>query len=258
MPADLSTRTREFGLLTADEAARLPSRAVLLLPIGSLEPHGHLPLATDSMIAGAVLERVARATADTWLLPTLPLGYLFKYHGWPGAVGIGAAAVEEQVLGVCRAAAGLSVRRVFVMSGHDENREAVIGALRGARLETGVAGVYCDWIDLAVSLVARLSTSRREGHASEIQTSVIQYLFPGLLTGALPTGEEAPPEPETGADDLFAPSEQGTWVRPVPRSTGRSYTGDPSVASPEKGRAVVEHIVRRAAEVVEALQAEPL
>lgn len=245
--------TSVFGLLTSEQVKAISSKTVVLLPLGSLEPHGHLPLATDSMIVHEILGRVAKAVSVTLLLPTIPLGYLFKYSQWPGAVGLSDSTMRAAVFDIIACLARQGLGKIFVMSGHDENREPALQALREAHLKFGTVGVYCDWLDLGVSLARKISSSRREGHASEIQTSVFQFLFPQIdLT--LPQDTANQPS-KLYDDDLFVEVETGTWVRSVPEEFGRSFTGNPIHATSEKGRMIVEYIVERARAIIDELGA---
>jgi creatinine amidohydrolase len=239
------------------DLGRLPEHLVALLPLGSMEPHAHLPLATDTLIAAAILERVAAATPHTCLFPAIPVGFLFKYAGWPGAIGVGQQILTGLIGDICRGLSHLGLRKLFIMSGHDENRESALQALREAHRESGTLAVYCDWLELGLPLLARISASRNEGHASEIQTSVFLHLFPHLPVDLPRPALQPLGPPPLGADDLFAPPEQGTWVRAVPRHQGRSCTGDPGQATPEKGKMVVEAIVQQAQKIIEGLRALP-
>ncbi|MEW6659521.1 MAG: creatininase family protein [Thermodesulfobacteriota bacterium] len=237
------------------DLARLPESLVALLPLGSMEPHAHLPLATDTLIAAAILAQVAAGTPHTCLFPAIPVGFLFKYAGWPGAIGVGHQILTGLIVDICRGLSRLGLRKLLLMSGHDENREPALQALREAHRESGVLGVYCDWIELAVPVVSRISASGREGHASEIQTSVFLHLFPQMPVDLPRPALQPLGPPPRGADDLFASPEQGTWVRAVPLQHGRSCTGDPGQATPEKGKIVVEAIVQQARKIIEDLRA---
>jgi creatinine amidohydrolase len=241
-----------FAELTDSQIKSLLPETVILLPIGSIEPHGHLPLATDSMIAHSILNRVAEKTKDAWVLPTIPLGYLFKYSQWPGSVGVASDTMSAIIFEVAASLAKDNLRRIFVMSGHDENREPTLQALRQAHISFKTLGVYCDWLDLGVSLVKQISSSRREGHASEIQTSVFQYLFPEFELVIPKVTTDVPLK--MGDDDLFLETEGGTWVDSVPRDVSGSFSGDPSHATVEKGRLVLDHIVERAVSIVNELK----
>jgi creatinine amidohydrolase/Fe(II)-dependent formamide hydrolase-like protein len=250
-------RSRRIDLLTDSTVGKLDRRSVALWAIGSLEPHGHLPLGIDTFIPTMILERVALQTSGAWLLPPLPFGYLFKYGAWPGSVGIPARALADFLASACGGLTQLGISRLFVMSGHDENREATLTGLRDAQGAFGVRSVYCGWIDLAMTLLPQITASGREGHGSECETSVFMHLFPDVPLVIDPVNDriaEVRP-PCMGEDDLFAPQESGTWVQQVDATMdSTSSTGSIDAASSEKGRRIVDHIVGRACEIVGALR----
>lgn len=242
-----------IDLLSERELGRIAPTDVILLPIGSIEPHGHLPLGTDRIIAEEILRQVSERLTGTWLFPTIPVGYNYKYDAWPGSIGIDSAVVERMISNLVRGVVRLGIRRIFVMSGHDENREAVVSGLRSSDRESGTLSVYCDWLELGWSLAKQLSSSRSEGHASEIQTSVVQFLCPSASYPCIESPVGPRPEETMGADDMFAEGESGLWIQRVPLGRA-SFTGDPSYATREKGRIVVERIVDRAIELVSAMK----
>jgi len=246
-----SRRRTQWSLLTDEDIEAVAGR-VALLALGSLEPHAHLPLGTDYLISATILERVAEECPGTVLLPPLPFGYLHKYSQWPGAIGLRAQVLSELLGGVCAGLDRAGVRQLLVMSGHDENREPAVTALRQANVENGIESVYCDWIELAAPILSDVSESKQEGHASEIQTSVLLHLFPEIAVRLPPPAPEPLPL-SIHADDLFAASGHGTRIRAIPVDGRRASTGDPGRATADKGAIIVGYIVRIAAQVVEAL-----
>ena len=246
--------SRRIGLLTDIRLAEVMPSDVALWPIGSIEPHGHLPLATDSMLPTAILERVSLDVEGVWLLPTLPIGHLFKYGNWPGAIEMPHDAVTSTVTSVCQGLSRIGLRRLLVMSGHDENRESVIIGLQEGHKRFQISSVYCDWIDLAESLLPILNESGCESHASEIQTSVFMYLFPEISINLPERASESRQPPRIGADDLFAPRECGEWVSLVTQTLNLRNAPDSASASGEKGRQVVEHIIERCRAILESLR----
>ena len=82
---DLSTH--ELDALLGGNAT-----TVLLLPVGSTEPHGpHLPLSTDVILAVENAQRASSDFPDDWhvfVAPSLPYGVTDFAAGFKGAVGI--------------------------------------------------------------------------------------------------------------------------------------------------------------------------
>ena len=64
----------------------------VILPLGATEQHGpHLPLATDTIRARALAERVAdRLEPDVLVAPALPFGCSDEHTGFPGLLGLDA------------------------------------------------------------------------------------------------------------------------------------------------------------------------
>ena len=80
---------------SADAAAQAATVAVL--PIGSFEQHGDfLPLATDTMIACLIAQRIA-ADYDLLLLPPVTISCSHEHAAFPGTVSISATTLAAIV-----------------------------------------------------------------------------------------------------------------------------------------------------------------
>src|SRR4051812_39439338 len=85
---------RRFADLTWEEVAALDrERTVLLLPVGSTEPHGpHLPLATDVIISDGMAGRAACMLAErgltALLLPSIAYSVTDFASGFAGALSL--------------------------------------------------------------------------------------------------------------------------------------------------------------------------
>ena len=91
---------RKYALatLTTDEVRAVcgcPPNAILL-PVGSVEPHGpHLPLGTDTLLSEEAAERAAEVLGErgvaTYVAPSVPYGVTEFAAGFSGAIGVPAA-----------------------------------------------------------------------------------------------------------------------------------------------------------------------
>ena len=106
-----------------------PPRTVLAVPLGSLEQHGpHLPLDTDSRIAGAVAAGLAaRCTASPWRLPCS--GSSGEHADFPGTLLLGQSVLSELLVELVRSARPSFAGVVFVTA-HGGNEEALLGQRR--------------------------------------------------------------------------------------------------------------------------------
>ena len=170
----------EFRLdrLTSPQAARLlETAAACVLPCGSLEQHGpHLPLATDTIIAVGLAERlIARISPEIALcqLPSLAFGRSPEHMSFPGTVSISRHALCEAVRSVCASLAAHGVGHLLVMNAHGGNTAAIESMLRDARDETGTIPLL---FDVARCDAVRAEAEAGDWHAGRIETSLFRVL----------------------------------------------------------------------------------
>ncbi|TAK70459.1 MAG: mycofactocin biosynthesis peptidyl-dipeptidase MftE [Actinomycetota bacterium] len=115
--------------LTSPEVAASAATGLLLVPVGSTEQHGpHLPLATDTLIAVALAQRVAAAgRAGCLVAPALSYGASGEHAGFAGTLSIGTAATTQLLVELGRSATQTWPRLLFV-SAHGGNTAALADA----------------------------------------------------------------------------------------------------------------------------------
>jgi creatinine amidohydrolase len=102
-----------------DEATRAADVAVL--PIGSFEQHGgHLPLATDTLIAAAIAERIA-ADYDLLLLPPIAIGASHEHADFTGTVSIRSVTLHAVVTDVAASLRQSDITKLVIVNGHGGN-----------------------------------------------------------------------------------------------------------------------------------------
>jgi creatinine amidohydrolase len=149
----------------------------LLLPVGSVEQHGsHLPLATDGVIATAIVSRVA-AVVDVDVAPLFAYSASGEHQGFPGLLSLGTEATAFALTELVRSARS-SWSGVVIVSGHGGNAEALAKVADLARHEGDHVAV---WLPRAVGA---------DPHAGATETSVAMAL--GMPIGELPEGEALP------------------------------------------------------------------
>ncbi len=111
--------------------------AVLLVPLGSTEQHGpHLPVTTDTDIAGAIVSHPAirLRLPHAVVAPSLPYGSCGEHDGFPGTLSIGRNATELVVVELVRSASA-AFAAVVVVSTHGGNAVPVEQAVSRLRAE---------------------------------------------------------------------------------------------------------------------------
>jgi creatinine amidohydrolase len=201
----------------------LPEAPLLMVPLGSIEQHGHhLPLGTDTAIACAVAEKAVGALADTLLAPALAYGASGEHEDFPGTVSIGTDALTGLLVEYGRSA-GRWAGRVLLVNGHGGNLDALRAAGRLLRAE----GRDVAWFPCGVP--------GGDAHAGRSETSLMLHVEPsGVREGRAP-GVTTP------IGELL-PRLRAEGVRAV-SPTG--VLGNPAGASAEEGVALLGDLVGR-------------
>jgi creatinine amidohydrolase len=217
---------------------------VALLPVGSFEQHGdHLPLATDTMIACAVAQRIAHVYR-LQLLPPVTISCSHEHANWPGTVSISATTLSLVVEDVRQSLAASGVDRLVLVNCHGGNYvlSNVVQQTNSAVAAPQMA-LYPGREEWArARAAAGISTSNSEDmHAGELETSILLGVAPDVVRDSYRTADHA-------ADD-----------RPHLLMTGMTaYTtsgviGMPSLATPAKGLTVLDSLTEQFGPVLELL-----
>lgn len=216
---------------TLDERDR--SATVAVLPIGSFEQHGpHLPLTTDTVVAGTLAGGIA-AAYPVRRLPPITFSCSHEHAAWPGTVSISATTLVAVVNDVAASLHRAGVTSLVLVNGHGGNyvlgnvvQEASLGPLRMA-LFPGEA----DW-DAARSAAGLETSVLRDMHAGELETSILLHAHPHLV------------RPHFAQADEVADDRRHLLSRGLQAYTESGVVGRPSLASARKGRDLLASLVR--------------
>ena len=144
---------------------------LLVVPLGSLEQHGpHLPLATDGIIADAVVHGVVARLAERGVVavaaPPVWYGASGEHEDFPGTVSIGHDALRLLLVECARSACRWA-RGVVMVNGHGGNVAALADAADLLRSE----GRRVLWTGCA-------PPADGDAHAGRTETSLLLHLRP--------------------------------------------------------------------------------
>lgn len=192
--------------------------ALLAVPVGATEQHGpHLPLSTDTDIALALCERLARTRTDVVVAPVVAYGSSGEHAGFPGTLSIGQEALELLLVELVRSATE-TFPTVLLVSAHGGNAEPVRRAVSRLRAEARDVAVH-------------MPTWREEAHAGRLETSIQLALGSGRLRM-----HEAEPGDSRPLETLM-PLLRAKGVRAV---SGNGVLGDPTGATAKEGEALLQ------------------
>ena len=194
------------------EATR--ARTLLAVPLGSLEQHGpHLPLDTDSRIAGAVAAGLARRCPGVTVAPAVAYGASGEHADFPGTLLLGHAVLSDLLVELVRSARP-SFAGVVLVNAHGGNEEALAAVRRRC---TGEGDDVLVW---------RATTPGGDAHAGRTETSLLLAIDPEAVR--LELAEPGRTEPIA----TLLPRLRAEGVRPV---SSNGVLGDPDGCECRRG-----------------------
>jgi creatinine amidohydrolase len=214
---------------SADERRREADVAVL--PIGSFEQHGDfLPLATDTLIAAAIAQRVS-VKHDLFLLPPLTISCSHEHGAFAGTVSIRSTTLALVVNDIMASVQASGIKALAIVNGHGGNY-----VLSNVTQEANANGHHValfpsrhDW-GVARDAAGLDSSSSEDMHAGELEVSVLLHVNPDLVRPAYQQADHpAHPRHHLLTLGIAAYSETGV-------------IGYPSRASAAKGSALLDNL----------------
>ncbi|HEY2431785.1 MAG TPA: creatininase family protein [Vicinamibacterales bacterium] len=214
----------------------LTASAVVVIPLGAgaIEQGAHLKLDSDARLAGYLAGRVTAASA---VVVAPPLNYHFfpAYEDYPGSTSLSATTARDLTVDVVRSLARAGPRRFYVLN----TAPSALGPLSAAAKVLSESGILLGYTDPdywekqpAVLKQPPIATA----HADEAATSMMLFIDPSVV-------------------DL------GKATREYPGRRARSASGtfgDATLASAQKGEALVNALVAGMLADIETVRSAPL
>jgi creatinine amidohydrolase len=232
---------------------------VVIIPIGHTEQHGyHLPLATDTIIIGAIAAgAAAQAPEAAVTLPPMPYGVSTHRSSFAGTLSCGGRAFEDFWLDLLGRLVGRGFSRFYLMSGHGGNVSFLVNVVKYAgerhrRIFCATAWLHTSGPAGAAAIARhRRSPIGGMGHAGELETAMVLHLRPELAHMDRVVDE---------TDFIATPSYYMDWAEggslvanpPWDDDTATGAYGAGSLATAENGRIWLEAaIVEKVGHVAE-------
>jgi creatinine amidohydrolase len=258
------TRPPLYGRLTWPEVARLAGDdPVCVIPVATLEDHGHhLPVDADLRIVDEICRRAAEEIPDeVVLLPAVPHGYSPHHMDFPGPVTIAWETFTRYLVDVGRSLARHGFRQMLFLNGHGSNQNLVEMAARLVMIEEpqviAAAAFYLSSPE-ALRTIDEVRESDRGGmaHACELETSIYLAIDPDAVDMDPAVDESSYPEGEHAWLDW---TDGSLKVMPWWSSFSRTgVQGSPTLATAEKGKALLDAAVAECVSYVREVRAMPL
>jgi len=221
----------------------LPKVKVAVIPAGSTEQHGpHLPLQSDTAFCLYICRKASEVVYPmSMVTPPISVGISTHHLKFSGSLTVRPETFVDTIYDFAWSLKRHGIRRVVIINGHGGNAAAIKLAARRIMDELGLTSASLSYWELLGAQKAReiLSTYPRvPGHACEFETSLSYVIQPELIRGD-----------KIGASDGIAPSPYESFLSKIEVEDSRSGVsrGDPTAATPEKGRKLVDFIVEEMA-----------
>ena len=235
--------------------------SLLVLPVGSVEQHGgHLPVATDSLLADAVATAGAERVADEvpiLVAPPVWSGYSPHHAPFGGTLSLEFDHLRAVVEDVVASALENGFDGVVLLNGHGGNVPllgAAVSTLGDAHRRSEIVGVT--YFELAAPFVDEVRESDPGGmaHAGEFETSLMLHLRPELV-GDDREGTAWETAYDHGPTDMFAGGPLATY-RTFDEYSATGAVGAPELATAEKGERLFDGLREELAALLTAVHEE--
>jgi creatinine amidohydrolase len=193
----------------------VPSKvSTVLLPTGTLEPHGVINNGADNTAPFAMAKTIARRT-NAMIAPTLSYGITGSMEAYPGAFQITESAYRPFVKQILEGLARNGFKNIIILNGHGGGQTAVLQSVAAeVATERKVRTLVINWWSFASDETKEVF-GEDGGHAGLNETAFIQAIDPTLVQADKYNADMAIPYP--------AP---GTWSAvPFPSSIGLYQKG---------------------------------
>ena len=226
----------------------IPERPLVILPVGTTEEHGrHLPVGTDAMIASSFGERLAKAVygkLPVLLMETVQYGYSMEIvRRWPGCPNVRPRVFMDYIYEICSSMIGMGFFKIVILDCHGNHDGPLRTVMR--EIADGHGRFIMTLSPAALSADVYNSIKKDpEGdiHGGEWETSWILALDERLVN-------------KDEYTDVDAIRCNGRLRGPVStwglQKTRTGLFGNPTYASAETGRAIIDAAVSSGAEYLE-------
>ncbi len=207
----------------------VPKRVdTVLVPFGTLEPHGVTANGAD-IIAPVAIARTIAPRVNGMIAPVIPYGITGSLDAYPGAFTIPEEAYRPYVKAILAGLAKIRFRNIILINGHGGPQTAVLNALATEiGREAGVRTLVVNWWSYCSDVTLEVF-GEDGGHAGENENAFMLAIDPSLVHK----------ERYTGPEMTTANPPAGTWsaypVPPASFSTRRGRVFPSSIPSRRSG-----------------------
>jgi creatinine amidohydrolase len=225
---------------STDVAVR--NATVAMLPVGSFEQHGdHLPLATDTLVACIIANRLA-TTYNLLLLPPVTMSCSHEHADFAGTVSISSRTLIAIIDDVQSSLARSGIEHLVLVNGHGGNY-VLSNVAQEANVAKRKVALFPGREDFRIARerAAMETTTSEDMHGGEWETSILLHAYPDVVRSTY------------SQSDHDAPQRPHLLITGIRAYATKGIIGRPSVSSAAKGQAALDSLTASFGEVLKVL-----
>jgi creatinine amidohydrolase len=176
------------------------------------------------------------------VLPTIPFGDSWTFDLFGGTISVEPSALVNFYVSIMKGVFKQGIRYLVVLNGHGGNTGHITTAAKKATKKGERVVILVDWWRDLAKNARSICLETPEGHAAEDETSEIMYVEPHLVD----ISDAKSARVETRFRIISAQYRQELYPSAI--------FGDPSKASEEKGRLIMEQAEEELLELIAQLE----
>ena len=259
--ADLSTL--DFARL---QSAGTASQVVAVLPVAAIEQHGpHLPVSVDqALVDGIVAASLPHLPAElpVLFLPTQQVGKSNEHQRFPGTLTLSAETLIRLWTEIGESVARAGVRKLVLFNSHGGQVSVMDIVARDLRTRCEVLVYSVNWFNLPLGEAVDGQFTPEEHrfgiHAGDIETSMMLALRPQHVDMAQARDFKSTSQDRAGSFPILGNGRSAKLGWQMQDYNPLGAAGNASLATAEKGRAVVDAAGRQLALLLQEVARLPL
>ena len=216
-----------------------PGKITAICTFGSCESHGwHCCLGPDTFVPTEVAKRVAERLDNVIVVPCVPFGTSIHYNKYPMSITLRYKTVIAIAEDIFESLINNGIKHIYIFNGHDGNIPALeIAAhnVKNRHLDAKFLFLPAWWEKVGPVMGDRFEAWNGLGHGGEGETSIMMAIRPELVD--LSHAVAQIPE------NVIQINEKTGIIWDIAELTATGATGDPTKATVEKGKKMLEILV---------------
>jgi creatinine amidohydrolase len=249
---------------TSEQFSRLPRESLIaVLPVGAVEQHGpHMPISTDLATIEGVVNAVAPKLPQdlpVLFLPPTAYGKSNEHSRYPGTVTLSAQTLISLWMDIGDSVARSGVRKLVFFNAHGGQMNVMDIVTRDLRERHDMMVVAANWYTLGLPAGLFTEHELRHGiHAGDLETSVMLSLKPDTVQMQHARRFESLTERMARENRYLSITPSGKLGWQTQDLNPEGACGDATLATAEKGRAVLDYVSDRFIELLQEVQRHDL